>query len=64
MISIYTKIPHEIDAINGTNHQEIRVMSNGESDGLFVLQQSRDVVCFSRNQLKQLRDTLNSLGDI
>lgn len=64
MTPIYTTIPHEIDAINGTNHQEIRVMSNGDSDGLFILQQSCDVVCFSRNQLKQLRDKLNLMGDL
>lgn len=64
MIQIHKIIPHEIDSINGTNHQHIRVISNGDADGLLILQQSSDVVCFSKNQLRQLRDTLNSLGEL
>lgn len=64
LVPLYTKIPHEIDAENGTNHQEINILFNGESDGILVLEQTCDVICFSRNQLAQLRDKLNLLGDL
>lgn len=64
IVPLYTKIPHEIDAETGTNHQEISILFNGESDGILVLEQTRDVICFSRNQLAQLRNMLNLLGDI